>query len=53
MNTRRNNFRKDEEENVNEAVPPKVPQSCQALIEEGVMSNVDIRVANNIFTLKC
>ena len=38
---------------MNEAVPPQVPQSCQALIEEGVMSNVDIRVANNIFTLKC
>ncbi|XP_049368216.1 uncharacterized protein LOC125833114 [Solanum verrucosum] len=45
MNTRRNNARRAGEENVNEAVPPQAPQNPQVPIEEGAMSNVEIRSA--------
>ncbi|KAH0639227.1 hypothetical protein KY285_035813 [Solanum tuberosum] len=45
MNTRRNNARRAGEENVNEAVPPQTPQNPQVPIEEGAMSNVEIRSA--------
>ena len=45
MNTRRNNARRADEENVNEAVPPQAPQNPQVPIEEGAMSNVEIRSA--------
>ena len=34
-----------EERNVNEVVPPKDPQNPQVPIEEGVMSNVEIRAS--------
>ena len=30
-------------ENVNEVVPPQTPQNPQVPIEEGVMSNIEIR----------
>uniref|UniRef100_M1DGG8 Gag-pol polyprotein n=1 Tax=Solanum tuberosum TaxID=4113 RepID=M1DGG8_SOLTU len=43
MNTRRTNARRAGEENVNEAVLPQAPQNPQAPIEEGAMSNVEIR----------
>ncbi|WMV18722.1 hypothetical protein MTR67_012107 [Solanum verrucosum] len=45
MNTRRNNARRASEENVNESVPPQTPQNSQVLIEEGAMSNVEIKSA--------
>ena len=45
MNIRRNNARRSKEENVNEAVPPLALQYLQVPIEEGNMSNVEIRVA--------
>ena len=37
-------------ENVNEAVPPQAPQNPQVRIEEGVMSDVEIRDAIHNFT---
>ena len=43
MNTRNNNARRVEEENVSEVVPPPAPQNPQVPIEEGAMSNVEIR----------
>ncbi|KAH0775084.1 hypothetical protein KY290_012221 [Solanum tuberosum] len=45
MNTRRNNARRAGEENVNVAIPPQAPQNPQVPIEEGAMSNVEIRSA--------
>ena len=45
MNTKRNNARRAGEENVNEAGPPQAPQNLQVPIEEGAMSNVEIRSA--------
>ncbi|TMX02854.1 hypothetical protein EJD97_019545 [Solanum chilense] len=45
----RNNARRAEEENLNEAVPPQDPKNPQLPIEEGAMSNVAIRA--NIHTL--
>ncbi|XP_069152730.1 uncharacterized protein [Solanum lycopersicum] len=50
MNTSRNNARKSFEDNFNEAVPPQVPHNPQVSIEEGAMSNVDIRSAIHILT---
>ena len=50
MNTRRNNARRVEEENVNEAVPPQAPQNPQVPIEGVVMSNVKIRAAIHSLT---
>ncbi|WMV45524.1 hypothetical protein MTR67_038909 [Solanum verrucosum] len=43
MNTRRANARMEQEENVNEEVPPQAPQNPQSPNDEGVMSNVEIR----------
>ncbi|TMW88996.1 hypothetical protein EJD97_017789 [Solanum chilense] len=44
MNTRITNVRRAEEENMNEAAPPQAHhQNPQVSIEEGVMSNVEIR----------
>ena len=43
MNTRRNNARRVEEENINEVFPPPAPQNPQVPIEEEAMSNVEIR----------
>ena len=50
MNTRMNNARRVGEENLNDAVPPKVPQNPQVPIEEGVMSSVEIKSPNNTLT---
>ena len=50
MNTRRIDARMAEEKNVNKEVPPQYPQNPQALIEEGAMSNIDIRAAIHSFT---
>ncbi|XP_049349486.1 uncharacterized protein LOC125814080 [Solanum verrucosum] len=45
MDRRRNIARRTDEESVNEAVPPQAPQNRQVPIEEGAMSNVEIRSA--------
>lgn len=50
MNSRRNNFSRAEEKNVNEAVPSQAPQKPQVFIEDGALSNVEIRVAINSLT---
>ena len=50
MNTRRTNARRAEEENVNEKVPPKAPQNPHVPIEEGSISNVEIRLAIHSLT---
>ena len=43
MNARRNNARWTEEDNVNEGIPPQDPEKPQVPIEEGNMSNIEIR----------
>ena len=43
MNTRRNNARTVEEENVNEVVPPPAQENPQVSIKEGAISNIQIR----------
>ena len=43
MNRRRNSSRREGEENLNEAVPPQTHRNPQLPIEQGVMSNVEIR----------
>jgi len=43
MNTRGTNARRAQGENVNDEVPPQVPQGPQSPNEEGAMSIVEIR----------
>ena len=49
MNTRRKNAQSVAEENVNEEVTPPTPQNPQVPIEEGAISNVDIRAVIHRF----
>ena len=50
MNTRRNNARMVKGKNGNEVVPPLAPRNPQGPIEEGSMSNVEIRVSIHSLT---
>ena len=48
--SRRNDSQRVKEENVNELVPPPTPQNPQVPMEEGAMSNVEIRVTIHSLT---
>ena len=50
MNTRRNNSRRSKEENVNIVVAPLASQNPQVPIEEGAMSNMEIRASIHSLT---